>query len=254
MIPWLAPGQPFPPVETALTYPNGLLAAGDELTSARLREAYREGIFPWYSEGEPVLWWSTNPRMVLRPQDLRVSRSLRRRLREVVADEAREDGWQVRLDADFPAVMRACAAPRDAQGGTWITPAVIDAYSALAREGNAHSVEVFHGGQLCGGLYGVSLGAAFFGESMFSLRTDASKIALATLVRILRSEGCTVIDCQQATRHLASLGAAPIPREQFCRILRESRDRPGLPWERYRGRVLNGLLAPDAPGTQDPPA
>jgi leucyl/phenylalanyl-tRNA--protein transferase len=242
MIPWLELGQPFPPVEAALSQPNGLLAAGDELTPERLVEAYSLGIFPWYAEGEPVLWWSPDPRMVLAPGNLRVSRSLARALREASRDEGSSPAWDVRLDVDFARVMRECAAPREGQDGTWITDRVVDAYAALAARGLAHSVEVRYGGELVGGLYGVSLGRMFFGESMFARRANASKIALAALVQILLREGCPVIDCQQNTRHLASLGAALVPRREFCERLRREAMQAPMHWDRYRGAPLNALL------------
>jgi leucyl/phenylalanyl-tRNA--protein transferase len=213
MIPWLAAGDPFPPVERALKEPDGLLAAGADLSVERLVAAYRRGIFPWYSEGQPILWWSPDPRMVLVPAELRLTRSLAKRLR-------RRD-YEVRCDTRFEAVMRACAEPRAGQDGTWITAEMIAAYGALNRRALAHSVETWIGGELAGGLYGVALGRMFFGESMFTRATDASKIALAHLVRQLARWGFGMIDCQMATPHLASFGAREIPRARFLATLAE---------------------------------
>ncbi len=211
MIPWLAPGDPFPPLERALEEPNGLLAAGADLSVPRLIEAYERGIFPWYSEGQPPLWWSPDPRMVLLPPELKLPRSLRQRL-------ARRD-YEVRTDTAFEDVIRACAAPRPGQEGTWITAELAAAYVALHRAGHAHSVETWIGGELAGGLYGVALGRLFFGESMFTRVPDASKIALAHLVRQLERWRYGMIDCQMKTAHLARFGAREIPRSEFMRKL-----------------------------------
>jgi leucyl/phenylalanyl-tRNA---protein transferase len=211
MIPWLTTRDRFPAVEQALAEPNGLLAAGADLSVPRLLEAYASGIFPWYSDGQPLLWWSPDPRMVLLPAEFRLARSLRKRM-------ARRD-YEVRVDTAFDRVIRACAEPRAGQDGTWITADVIGAYSALARAGHAHSVETWIGGRLAGGLYGVALGHMFFGESMFTRVPDASKIALAHLVRQLARWGYGMIDCQMSTRHLARLGAREIPRAAFMRRL-----------------------------------
>lgn len=213
MIPWLEPEQPFPPVHRALREPNGLLAAGGDLSVERLIAAYRQGIFPWYGDGQPVLWWSPDPRMVLYPREIAVSRSLRKRLR-------RRD-FELRVDTCFPRVMRACAEPRPGQGGTWITDAMLEAYTSLHAAGMAHSVETWIDGDLAGGLYGVALGGVFFGESMFSRATDASKIALVHLARQLARWNFGIVDCQMATAHLASLGAREIPRKDFVRALSE---------------------------------
>ena len=214
MIPWLRGDQPFPPVSKALRSPNGLLCAGGDLSPGRLVEAYRHGIFPWFSEGDPILWWSPDPRMVLFPAELRVSRSLGKTLARGV--------YETRMDSAFRAVIEACAAPRDAHGGTWIVPEMIEAYVRLHELGFAHSVESWRDGELAGGLYGVSLGQVFFGESMFTRATDASKVALVRLVEHVAARGCRVIDCQQATAHLASLGAREIPRAAFAQLLEES--------------------------------
>lgn len=220
MIPWIDNDTPFPPLETALREPNGLLAAGGDLSPQRLIEAYSRGIFPWFNPGEPVLWWSPDPRMVLFPGELKVSRSLRKTLKK--------RDYEVRVDTAFRQVMEACAAPRDGQGGTWITPAMIDAYTELHRQGLAHSVETWMEGKLVGGLYGISLGRMFYGESMFSLATDASKIAFVHLVRQLERWGYGMIDCQMKTAHLASLGAREIPRAEFSQKLSELVNFPGI--------------------------
>ena len=213
MIPWLGADDPFPPLAHALTEPNGLLAAGADLSVERLIAAYRRGIFPWYSAGEPILWWSPDPRMVLIPGEFVLHRSLRKRLR-------RRD-YEVRADTAFGAVMRGCAAPRPGHSGTWITDEMIAAYTALSRRSIAHSVETWIAGELAGGLYGVALGRMFFGESMFTRRADASKIALAHLVRQLVRWGFGMIDCQMATEHLASFGARTLPRARFVARLTE---------------------------------
>lgn len=212
MIPWLRKNSPFPPLSHALAEPNGLLAAGGDLSAERLIEAYRQGIFPWYSADQPLLWWSPDPRMVLYPRELKISRSLGKRLR-------RRD-YTVRVDSAFATVMRACAAPRDAQAGTWITDEMIAAYGELHRRGIAHSVETWIDGALAGGLYGVSLGRMFYGESMFTRVTDASKLALAHLARQLERWQFGLIDCQMQTGHLASLGAREIPRAAFIREMK----------------------------------
>ncbi len=240
MIPWLATGQPFPGVNAALRAPNGLLAASSELTVERLIAAYSQGIFPWYSEGEPVLWWAPDPRMVLYCAEFRVSRSLQKTLRRC----ARDPALDVCIDRAFTEVIRACAAPRsDDVVGTWITDDVMHAYAALHARGLAHSVETWFDGQLVGGLYGVSLGRMFFGESMFARTPDASKIALAALVRVLLSEGVPMIDCQQNTRHLASLGGREIARDEFTAHVRQAVQQQPIEWARYRHRLNDELLA-----------
>ena len=209
MIPWLKADAPFPPLASALAEPNGLLAAGPDLSPQRIVQAYRRGIFPWYNEGQPVLWWSPDPRMVLFPERFRLSRSLRKRIKR------RE--FELRSDTAFTTVARECATVyRAGQFGTWITPVMLDAYTELHRQGYVHSVEAWQDGELVGGLYGVALGGVFFGESMFARVTDASKVSLAALVSHLRSSGGGLIDCQQETAHLASLGAAPIRRSAFA--------------------------------------
>src|SRR3569623_1945441 len=201
----------FPPVETALREPNGLLAMGGELSLERLLDAYRHGIFPWFNPGEPILWWSPDPRMVLVPGEARVTRSLAKRLRN--------GGFEVRVDTAFAAVMRACAEPREGAGGTWISPAMIAAYTRLFDAGYAHAVETWRDGRLVGGLYGVAIGRMFYGESMFSRATDASKVAHAHLARQLERWRFGLIDCQMQTSHLESLGARTISRRDFLLVL-----------------------------------
>lgn len=226
MIPWLSGDDPFPPVATALRKPAGLLAAGADLSPERLVSAYRRGIFPWFSDGDPILWWSTNPRMVLFVDELRVSKSLGKRLVRI----ADESSVEVRCDSAFTEVIRACAAPRDVDGGTWIVEPMIEAYIELHRRGIAHSVETWIDGALVGGLYGLSIGRMFFGESMFARATDASKIALAHLVAFARTRGIPMLDCQQETAHLASLGARPIPREDFVAEVARLVEAPDVAW------------------------
>lgn len=224
MIPWLQADTPFPAISRALKSPNGLLCAGGDLAPERIVDAYGKGIFPWFSEGDPILWWSPDPRMVLFPEELKVSRSLRRTLARGV--------YEIRVDTAFRAVMEQCAAPREGHAGTWIVSEMVDAYTELHRRGFAHSVESWQDGVLAGGLYGMALGRVFFGESMFARAPDASKAALVALVARLRAAGYRVIDCQQATAHLASLGAREVPRRAFAQLLQESIQYPpsGEPW------------------------
>ena len=217
-IPWLRGNAPFPPVSTALRSPNGLLCAGGDLSPQRLVEAYRHGIFPWFSEGDPILWWSPDPRMVLFPAELRVSRSLRKVLKRGI--------YETRVDTSFSDVMRECAAPREGQGGTWIMPEMIAAYTRLHHLGFAHSVESWRDGELAGGLYGVALGGAFFGESMFARADDASKVAFATLCDHLPSFGIDLIDCQVHTPHMQRFGAEGWSRDRFLAALAERMQRP----------------------------
>ena len=221
MIPWLGPRDPFPPVERALRDPNGLLAAGADLSPQRLLDAYARGIFPWFSEDDPLLWWSPDPRMVLFVDELHLSRSLRRVIRS--------GRFRVTLDTAFRDVMEGCAEPRPDQDGTWITPEMLHAYMRLAALGHAHSVEAWEGDTLAGGLYGVAIGRMFFGESMFSRRSDASKVAFAHLVRQLQQWEMPLIDCQMATPHLASLGAREIPRAEFLGQVRRLVQLPAVP-------------------------
>lgn len=213
MIPWLDATTDFPPVTRALREPNGLLAAGGDLSVTRLLNAYRHGIFPWFNPGEPILWWSPDPRMMLVPEEFRISHSLRKTLHK--------QKFEVRFDTAFEAVMRACAAPRDGQAGSWIHEDMIAAYCALHELGYAHSVESWQDNQLAGGLYGVAIGRMFYGESMFSRVSDASKVALAHLARQLERWDFGLIDCQMNTPHLASLGAREIPRTDFLARVQE---------------------------------
>jgi len=214
VIPWLDVNDVFPPLAAALREPNGLLAAGADLSPARLIDAYRRGIYPWYSEGQPVLWWSPDPRMVLFVDEFRMSRSLAKRVRR--------GEFEVRCDSAFDRVIEACAAaPREGQRGTWITSEMIAAYRRLHSLGYAHSLEAWRDGEIVGGLYGVALGNVFFGESMFTRVTDASKVCLAALVALLQHRGTALIDCQQETAHLASMGARPIARDAFAMKLGE---------------------------------
>lgn len=232
MIPWLAERPVFPPVERALADPPGLLAAGGGLAPEWLLAAYENGIFPWYSEGEPILWWSPDPRLVLYPAEIRISRSLARSLRR--------RRYEVRLDTAFAEVIAACAAPRHPGAGTWITPEMQAAYCRMHELGYAHSVEAWDGDQLAGGLYGMALGRIFFGESMFCRSTDASKVALAHLARYLQQQDFAVIDCQMTTAHLLSLGAREVPRARFCEhvaSLRAEGQPPGR-WARDAARDL----------------
>ena len=212
VIAWLRTDSPFPPIEAALTEPNGLLAAGGDMSADRLLAAYRQGIFPWYAPGQPVLWWSPDPRMVLFVDEFRIARSLGKTIRQRRFD--------IRVDRNFRNVMEYCSTTqRPGQAGTWIMPELVDAYCALHKLGHAHSVEAWREETLVGGLYGVSIGRMFFGESMFALEPDASKVALACLVAMARRAGMPMIDCQQETAHLASLGARAIPRAEFAKRL-----------------------------------
>lgn len=220
MIHWLSsPEDPLPDPQLALPAGSeapGLLAAGGELTSRRLHEAYAQGVFPWYSDGQPVLWWSPDPRMVLRTDDFRLTQSLRKTIRRFV----RTPDCEVRIDSDFRAVITACAStPRAGQNGTWILPELVEAYCRWHAEGVAHSVETWVDNELVGGLYGINLGQMFFGESMFSRRTDASKIAFCALIAFCRQRGMSMIDCQQRTEHLHSLGAREISSADFRQAL-----------------------------------
>lgn len=231
MIPWLETDTPFPDTALALgpdTDAPGLLAAGADLSPQRLEAAYRRGIFPWFSQGQPVLWWSTDPRMVLPVAEFKLHRSLRK----VLAKFLRSPGCEVRIDGAFERVTAACAeTPRDGQNGTWILPDMREVYGQWHHLGRVHSFETWIDGELMGGLYGVSIGRMFYGESMFAWRTDASKIALAALVCFCRANGIRLIDCQQQTQHLASLGARPIPRAEFEAHLQEVVDQsPPAVW------------------------
>ena len=211
MIPWLAERSPFPPVERALKHPNGLLAAGGDLSAERLLAAYRNGIFPWYSEGEPLLWWSPDPRMVLYTAEMKISRTLTK--------STRNRGYEVRIDTAFSRVLEGCAGARRGQPGTWLGPDMRAAYLRLHELGYAHCFETWQADTLVGGLYGMAIGRMFYGESMFSRATDASKVALAALACELRARGFPMIDCQMNTPHLASLGAREIKRTDFLRAV-----------------------------------
>lgn len=208
---WLEPGEAFPPTCEALEQPPGLLAAGGSLDTATLVTAYQRGIFPWFSPDEPPLWWTPDPRLVFFPERFHSARRLRRRFRNA--------GWTVSLDQDFPGVIRACAEPRPDQPGTWISPAMMEAYEGLFDDGYGHSVEIWRDGDLIGGLYGLQLGHVFFGESMFSREPDASKAALFTLSALRGELGIRLLDAQVDSGHLRSLGAELIPRTEFEQYL-----------------------------------
>jgi len=219
MLTWLQRDSlDFPPLEKALREPNGLLAAGGDLSADRLISAYRHGCFPWFQEGQPILWWSPDPRTILLPEELHVSRSLNKVLRQA--------RYQVTFDRDFAAVIQACAAPRSYANETWITGSMQKAYLELHRRGHAHSVEVWEHDQLVGGLYGLAMGQLFFGESMFSRADNASKVGFATLVQHLQAWGFVLVDCQMPTQHLQSLGARSIPRQAFADYLNQYLDGP----------------------------
>lgn len=212
---WLSPDDPpeaFPPVEAALREPDGLLAAGGDLSPERLLSAYQQGIFPWYDEGQPLLWWSPDPRCVFRAGDYHVARRLRR--------EIRRSSAEVRINTVFREVVGACAGPRRSEQGTWITPDMVSAYMRLHELGWAHSIEIWQSGRLSGGLYGLGIGRVFFGESMFSSRSSASKIALLVLTQMLDSGRLELIDCQVVSGHLLNLGAIEMPRDEFVACLR----------------------------------
>jgi len=229
MLAWLEPDDPFPPVERALKNPSGLLCAGADLSTDRLLEAYRRGIFPWYSRGEPVLWWSPDPRMVLHCAELKIPRSL--------AKNIRNKGYEVRVDSAFQKVLLECSGPRKGAPGTWLSREMQAAYLALHEAGYAHCFETWSENELVGGLYGVAIGRMFYGESMFSRQTDASKVALVNLVDFLKQRGFPLIDCQMHTPLLASLGAREIPRRAFLRALSTlvNYGEPPGPWNRNPG-------------------
>lgn len=242
-LPWLDPyddNRPFPSPEHALTEPDGLLAAGGDLSPRRLLRAYRMGIFPWYSSGQPILWWSPSPRLALFPEAVNISRSLRKTLKK--------GRFTVTADTAFAAVIAACAAPRNENGDTWIIPEMRAAYIRLHRLGHAHSIETRCDGELVGGLYGVAIGRVFYGESMFSIMSDASKAALAALAVQLRRWEFALIDCQVRTEHLIRMGAVEIPRADFLRLLEcycRLPGRDGL-W-RLDDDLFTDLLTPVAP-------
>ncbi|MDH5472349.1 MAG: leucyl/phenylalanyl-tRNA--protein transferase [Gammaproteobacteria bacterium] len=216
------PEAPFPSLDKALTEPNGLLAAGGDLSVTRLLNAYRHGIFPWYNEGEPILWWSPDPRCILFPEKIKISRSLKKTIKK--------KNFTVKLDTAFTDVIHACAGPRKHQPGTWITNDIYDAYYALHQLGYAHSIECWQNNELVGGLYGIAIGQIFFGESMFSKVPDASKIALVYLCQYLTEHHFKIIDSQVHTHHLESMGAEMVPRDLFISIVKEyvnQNDNPG---------------------------
>ncbi len=218
----------FPPLHRALREPNGLLAAGGDLSPERLIQAYRHGCFPWFQDGQPILWWSPDPRTVLFPDELHVSRSLEKCLRQ--------QRYKVTFDQQFSQVIQACAAPRTYADGTWITTPMQAAYLQLHEQGIAHSVEVWRGEELVGGLYGLAMGQLFFGESMFSRADNASKVGFVTLVRQLQAWGFHLIDCQMPTQHLHSFGARPISRNAFAEHLRSGLDLPtSANWRAWSG-------------------
>ncbi|MGQ5523515.1 leucyl/phenylalanyl-tRNA--protein transferase [Chitinimonas sp. PSY-7] len=222
MIPWLGRALAFPPLQSALVEPNGLLAAGGDLSPERLLLAYGQGIFPWYSSGEPILWWSPDPRMVLLPSELHIPRSLLKTLRH--------RPYEIRFDTVFREVMVCCSTvQRPDQDGTWVGPEIIDAYCQLHEQGWAHSAECWMDGELAGGLYGVAIGKMFYGESMFAHRSDASKIAFVHLVRWLEESGFGLIDCQMRTAHLSRFGAREISRDVFCSELARLNQAPSQP-------------------------
>ncbi|MDT7515891.1 leucyl/phenylalanyl-tRNA--protein transferase [Rhodoferax mekongensis] len=230
-VPWLQPADPFPSIFDAWgedTPAPGLLAAGGALDADTLLDAYRHGIFPWFSDGQPTLWWSTNPRMTLHTSEFRLHRSLRK----VIKKFRNTPGAEIRIDHDFGAIIDACAGVKRAgQSGTWIVPEMKAAYMELHRRGHAHSVETWQDGVLIGGLYCVSVGRAIFGESMFARRTDASKIALTALVGMSLAQGVDWIDCQQVTDHLAFMGARPVDRSIFSDYLSDATAHPGIEWK-----------------------
>jgi leucyl/phenylalanyl-tRNA--protein transferase len=245
---WLAPGEDFPPVTQSWGADSpapGLLAAGGALDTETLCRAYGQGVFPWFSEGQPILWWSPDPRMVLQVEAFRLQRSFRKSLRKF----AGTDGCEIRMDSAFEQVISACAtSPRAGQSGTWIVPDMIAAYRALHRSGYAHSVETWVHGHLVGGLYCVSLGKAVFGESMFSRASEASKIALAALVCFCRHHGITQIDCQQNTPHLASLGARQVSRAAFIEKMTVEQTHRRPIWK-FETLYWNELFHSDSPTT-----
>lgn len=245
---WLNPWSiDFPPIERAMTEPNGLLAVGGDLSEQRLLNAYRHGIFPWYEEGQPILWWSPAPRAVLFPEQLHISRSLKKSIRS--------KGYTVSFDRCFREVMQACAEPRKPGGGTWITHEMLDAYCKLHDEGFAHSVETWKNERLVGGIYGIALGQLFFGESMFCRETDASKVALVALTRQLADMGFKLIDCQVGNAHTFSLGAVEISRREFKSYLNEYIQNEiydsAQKWHKLNETMLTNAYMEKAAGSND---
>jgi len=230
---WVSQDSPLPDANSALKEPDGLVAAGLDLSVNRLEEAYRKGIFPWFNPGDPVLWWSPDPRAVLFCDELHVSHSLRKRLKQIARKQAENIFLDciVTVDCCFQRVIDACAnTPRKGAHGTWITEVMQDIYQQWHRLGRCHSIETWINGKLAGGLYGVSMGTIFFGESMFSLHPDASKIALFHLVQFLKQHKVEIIDCQMTTTHLQRMGARPIPREDFLSQVKKHTAQPDIPW------------------------
>ena len=257
---WVDPDTPLPQATDALAEPPGLVAAGLDLSVPRLQEAYRKGIFPWFSQGDPVLWWSPDPRMVLKPADLHISKSLGKTLRQIERQQQQGDFTViVTTNWAFDAVMRACAAPTVNREDTWITSVMQQAYQRWHTAGGVHSVETWVNGQLAGGLYGVCLGTMFFGESMFTRITNASKIALVHLIRFLKQQRVAMIDCQMQTDHLASLGALTIDRTAFIDHVRTAVDQPAIAWSAgwidtegtHRPSLPEGTAIPLAPFRYD---
>jgi leucyl/phenylalanyl-tRNA---protein transferase len=250
-LPWLSPGDAFPDTSSAWGAADpapGLLAGGGALDAATLLRAYSACIFPWFSAGEPILWWSPDPRMVLQTADFKLHPSLRKTLKHF----SQQRSCSVRIDSQFDSVIRACAQrQRPGQSGTWIVPEMVAAYSALHAAGHAHSVETWVDGELVGGLYCVAIGKAVFGESMFSLQADASKIALAALVAFCRVQGIGMIDCQQKTAHLASLGAREMPRAAFARHVAQHLPLAAPVWQ-FEPLYWNSVLLPTATATPSP--
>lgn len=256
-LPWLQPEQDFPPINSTWGEQDpipGLLAAGSTLDAAHLRQAYSRGIFPWFSEGQPVLWWSPNPRMVLHPLEFRLRRSLRRTLQKF----RNTPGCEIRINSAFSTVMQRCAqTPREGQNGTWIVQSIVDAYTELHKQGAAHSVETWVNDELVGGLYCVALGHAVFGESMFSLQSDASKIALAALTALCKTHDVPQIDCQQATAHLSFMGGREIARTEFVKIVEQQCQLPDLDWQFatvYWDQLLDTSLDTQAHSVSPPAA
>lgn len=242
---WLNPDDPpsaFPPIQAAMSEPDGLLAAGGDLSSERLLHAYRSGIFPWYEERQPILWWSPDPRCVMMPADLHIARRLRRSIKK--------SHWRITFNELFSDVIRACAAPRRSGEGTWITNDMTDAFETLHRSGWAHSIEIRDGERLVGGMYGLAIGRVFFAESMFSRESNASKYALLGLCNVLRQHRFEVIDCQVVSRHLVTLGAKLMPRARFRDILDSACD-PANPFEKWPSTPISvaSLRAVTGPGS-----
>jgi len=233
---WLDPSKlEFPPVEQAMQDPDGLLAVGGDLSKERLLLAYSKGIFPWYEDDQPLLWWSPDPRAVIEPQNVKISRSLRKKLRK--------QEFEVRVDTAFDDVVKRCQNPRAYSNETWITNEMRQAYLALHRDGYAHSIECYQDKELVGGLYGVSIGRLFFGESMFHAATDASKVAFVALCRLLRQQGCPLVDCQMPNPHIMSLGVETISRSEFMLYLLKNSKLKSNEWINWPS--LQGALCID---------